>query len=176
MSIENSSWTDWVPVTFNSLFFILQIIVGVFLLSEVAQVQFLAYGGVALYVFSGMIFGLLPIFEFRKKGGVKKGQSYIQTTKLVDSGIYSIVRHPQYVTFMLFGVAGMLLFQHWAVFLLGVPIMPLTYIDLVKADKDAIEKFGEAYETYMKKVPRMNFLLGFLRLLRKRKEKSRASE
>jgi len=31
--------------------------------------------------------------------------------------------------------------------------MPLTYVDLVKADKDAIEKFGEEYVAYMKKVP-----------------------
>jgi protein-S-isoprenylcysteine O-methyltransferase Ste14 len=75
----------------------LQIIVGVFLLFEVSQNEILAYVGVGLYVFSGMVFGALPIFEFRKKGGVRKGQSYVRTTKLVDSGIYSVVRHPQYV-------------------------------------------------------------------------------
>jgi len=159
-----------VPVTFTTLLFISQIIVGVYLVSEVSQIEILAYVGVGLYVFSGMVFGMLPVFEFRKKGGVRKGQSYIHTTKLVDTGIYSVVRHPQYVTFILFAIAGMLLFQHWIIILLGVPIIPLTYIDLIKADKDAIEKFGDDYEAYMKKVPRANFLLGIIRRFSKSEE------
>ena len=154
---------DSVPVTFVTILFISQIIVGIYLLSGVSQIEFLAYAGVGLYAFSGLIFGGLPVFEFRKKGGVKKGKSYIHTTQLVDTGIYSIVRHPQYVTFMLWAIAGMLLFQHWIVVLLGVPIFPLTYIDLIKADKDAIEKFGDDYRAYMKRVPRANFLIGILR-------------
>jgi len=109
--------------------------------------------------------------EFRKKGGVKKGKSYIYTTKLADTGIYSIVRHPQYVTFILWAIAGMLLFQHWVIIILGIPIIPLTYIDLIRADKDSIEKFGDDYKQYMQRVPRANFLLGIIRLLqRKRKE------
>jgi protein-S-isoprenylcysteine O-methyltransferase Ste14 len=158
---------DYVPVTFTSLLFVSQIIVGVYLLSEVSQIEILAYVGVGLYAFSGMVFGVLPIFEFRKKGGVRKRQSYIHTTKLVDTGIYSIVRHPQYVTFILWAIAGMLLFQHWIIILLGIPIVPLTYIDLIKADKDAIEKFGDDYKAYMKKVPRANFILGIMRRFRK---------
>ena len=170
MSERSLSWLDHVPVTFTTLLFISQIIVGVYLVSEVSQIEILAYVGVGLYVFSGMVFGMLPVFEFRKKGGVKKGQSYIHTTKLVDTGIYSVVRHPQYVTFILFAIAGMLLFQHWIIILLGVPIIPLTYIDLIKADKDAIEKFGDDYEAYMKKVPRANFLLGIIRRFSKSEE------
>jgi protein-S-isoprenylcysteine O-methyltransferase Ste14 len=39
----------------------------------------------------------------------------------------------------------------------------LTYIDLFNADKDAINKFGESYKQYMKRVPRANFLLGIIR-------------
>jgi protein-S-isoprenylcysteine O-methyltransferase Ste14 len=172
MSEGSFSWIACIPVTFASLLFISQIIVGIYLLSEVSQIQILAYAGVALYVFSGLVFGMLPVFEFRKKGGVSKGQSYIHTTKLVETGIYSIVRHPQYVTFMIWAIAGILLFQHWIVFLLGAPIFPLTYIDLIKADREAIEKFGEDYKTYMKKVPRANFLLGIARVIRRRHPRS----
>ncbi|KYK32148.1 MAG: hypothetical protein AYK22_09295 [Thermoplasmatales archaeon SG8-52-3] len=163
---KSYSWINVIPSTLASLLFILQIVVGLYLLSEVSQIEILAYTGIGLYVFSGIVFGMLPIFEFRKKGKVKKGKSYIHTTKLVDTGIYSIVRHPQYVTFMLWALAGMLLFQHWIVILLGIPVIPLTYIDLVKADKDAIGKFGDDYKKYMQKVPRANFLLGIIRLLR----------
>jgi protein-S-isoprenylcysteine O-methyltransferase Ste14 len=167
MPRKSFSWLEFVPATLASTLFISQIIVGIYLLSGVSQIDVLAYAGVGLYVFSGLIFGLLPVFEFRKKGGVKKGKSYIHTTQLVDTGIYSVVRHPQYVTFMLWAIAGMLLFQHWIVVLLGVPVFPLTYLDLMTADKDAIEKLGDEYRAYMKRVPRANFLLGIIRRFRK---------
>jgi protein-S-isoprenylcysteine O-methyltransferase Ste14 len=167
MSRKSFSWMDFVPVALVSVLFVSQIIVGIFLLSDVSQIEILAYVGVGLYVFSGLVFGWLPVIEFRKKGGVIRGKSYIHTTRLVDTGIYSIVRHPQFVTFMLWAVAGVLLFQHWIVVLLGIPIFPLTYVDLIRADRDAIEKFGDEYKAYMKKVPRANFLLGIIRRFRK---------
>jgi len=157
----------FVPATLATILFISQITIGIYLVSDVSQIEILAYAGVGLYVFSGLVFGLLPVFEFRKKGGVSSGKSYIHTTQLVDTGIYSIVRHPQYVTFILWAIAGVLLFQHWIVVLLGVPVVPLTYIDLIKADKDAIEKLGDDYKAYMKRVPMANFLLGIIRRSRK---------
>jgi len=169
MSKRSFSWMDVIPSTITSLLFISQIIVGIYLISDVSQIEISAYIGVGLYVFSGCTFGMLPVIEFRKKGRVKKGKSYIHTTKLVDTGIYSIVRHPQYVTFIMFAIAGMLLFQHWIIIILGIPIIPLTYIDLIRADKDSIEKFGDDYKAYMKRVPRGNFLLGIIRLFRDRK-------
>ena len=153
----------FIPVTLVTILFISQIIVGVFLLPNVSQIDFLAYMGVGVYVFAGLVFGWLPVIEFRKKGQVKSGKSYIHTTQLVDTGIYSIVRHPQYVTFIFWAIAGILLFQHWIVVLLGVPVLPFTYIDLVRADKDAIKKVGDEYKDYMKRVPRANFLLGIIR-------------
>ena len=170
MTTKRLSWIDFAPVTSVSIQFISQIIAGIYLLSDVSQIRSLAFIGAALYVLSGIVFGMLPVMELRRKGGVDKGKSYIHTTKLVDTGIYSVVRHPQYVTFIMWAIAGMLLFQHWIIILLGVPIIPLTYIDLIGADKDAIEKFGDDYKAYMKKVPRANFLLGIIRHLRHRKK------
>ena len=168
MKKNSPSWKNLLPATFTTLLFILQIIIGIYLLqfSYVSQIEILAYIGVGLYIFSGLIFGMLPVFQFRKKGEVKKGKSYIHTTKLVDTGIYSIVRHPQYVTFILWAIAGMLLFQHWIIICLGIPIIPLTYIDLINADRDAIKKFGDDYKIYMQKVPRLNFLIGIIKVLR----------
>ena len=82
------SWIDFVPVTFVSILFVSQIIVGIYLLSGVSQIEILAYVGVGLYVISGIVLGVLHVMEFRKKGGVKKGRSYIHTTKIVDTGIF----------------------------------------------------------------------------------------
>jgi len=171
MAKKDFSWIDIIPSTIVTLLFIMQIIVGFYLLSEVSQNEILAYIGVGLYIFSGCVFGMLPTFEFRKKGGVQKGKSYVHTTKLVDTGIYSIVRHPQYVTFIMFAIAGMFLFQHWIVICLGIPVIPLMYIDLIKADEDGIKKFGAEYKKYMKKVPRANFLIGIIRVLQKKRTK-----
>lgn len=171
MTKKSVSWIDVIPSTLTSILFISQIIVGLYLLSEIDQIVIVAYIGVGLYFVSGWIFGMLPTVEFRKKGGVKKGKSYIHTTKLVDTGIYSIVRHPQYVTFIMFAISGMLLFQHWIVILLGIPVLPLTYFDLVRADKRLIKKFGNDYKQYMKNVPRANFLLGMVRAVRRKKKK-----
>jgi protein-S-isoprenylcysteine O-methyltransferase Ste14 len=152
-NIKKSHWMDIIPSTITTILFISQITVGIYLLSEDTQIQILAYIGIGLYIFSGLVFGMLPVFEFRKIGKVKSGKSYIHTTKLVDTGIYSIVRHPQYIVFIFWAIAGMLLFQHWIVIILGIPIISLTYFDLLKADKDGIKKFGDDYKKYMKKVP-----------------------
>lgn len=170
MAERTFSWKDHLPATVSSVLFLSQIAVGIYFLPSISQIEVLAYAGIGLYFASGIIFGALPVFEFRKKGGVKKGQSYIHTTKIVDTGIYSVVRHPQYTTYILFAIAGMLLFQHWLVILLGAPVIPLTYIDLVRGDKACVERFGDDYKAYMKRVPRSNFLLGLWRLTRRRKK------
>jgi protein-S-isoprenylcysteine O-methyltransferase Ste14 len=176
MKKNSFSWIYIIPSTITSLLFISQIIVGIYLLSNVSQIGILAYIGVGFYVFSGIVFGMLPVIEFHKKGRVKKGKSYIHTTKLVDTGIYSIVRHPQYITFILWAIAGMLLFQHWIIIILGILIFPLTYIDLIRADEDSIEKFGDDYKQYMQRVPRANFILGIIRHLRRRNREHRTGK
>ena len=114
---------------------------------------------------TGAIFGVLPIITFRRKGGVAKGQSYMKTTVLVDTGIYAIVRHPQGGTaWLLLNLAAMLIAQHWSSLVLGLTSMALAYLDHFKADQRCIEKFGDPYRQYMQSMPRVNFVLGLIRL------------
>jgi protein-S-isoprenylcysteine O-methyltransferase Ste14 len=115
-----------------------------------------------------VVFGILPILTFRSKGGIPQGNSYVKTTVLVDSGLYSIVRHPQYLAGILLNLALMLLSQHWLIILLGFPAMVLMYIDIQKADQHEIEKFGDDYLTYMDRVPQINFVLGIFRQLQRK--------
>jgi protein-S-isoprenylcysteine O-methyltransferase Ste14 len=118
---------------------------------------------------TGAVFGWLPIFTLRRRGGVAKGKSYVHTTVLVDTGIYAIVRHPQMgTTWLLMCIALMLITQHWVSVALGVPAMALAYLDLVKADQRLVEKFGDAYRRYMERVPRVNFVSGIIRLIVRR--------
>jgi protein-S-isoprenylcysteine O-methyltransferase Ste14 len=115
----------------------------------------------------GTVFAIVPIFALRRRGGVPKGKSYMETTALVDTGIYAIVRHPQSGTAgILLNLALALIGQHWLQAILSAVGITLLYIDLIRIDTACTEKFGPAYADYMQRVPRVNFLAGILRLLR----------
>jgi protein-S-isoprenylcysteine O-methyltransferase Ste14 len=158
-----------------------------FLLSSIAGVLTVAQIGLAFFVhragsealewagwiciWTSAIFGWLPIFTFRRKGGVAKGDSYIKTTTLVDTGIYAIVRHPQGGTaWLLINLGVMLIAQHWSSVILGLTSMALAYADSFKTDQSCVEKFGDAYVDYMERVPRLNFLTGVVRLIQRRQK------
>ncbi len=110
------------------------------------------------------IFGWLPILTFRKKGEVK-GRNYMLTTKLVTSGIYGIVRHPQYLAGILLNIAFSLITFHWAVWSLGAIAAVTTYLGTYDEEKNCVEKFGEEYLRYQEMVPRVNFIFGILRAI-----------
>ena len=115
------------------------------------------------------IFGWLPIFTFRRKGKVE-GRGYIRTTVLVDSGVYAIVRHPQYLAGILMNVALAMVSFHWLVVLLGLIAAPIYYLDTFQEEKGCIEKFGDDYRRYTQRVPRLNFILGIVRAFQRRRE------
>jgi protein-S-isoprenylcysteine O-methyltransferase Ste14 len=121
---------------------------------------------------TGMVLVMAPIVMFPRRGGVPRGKSFVHTTQLVDSGIYSIVRHPQYLGGILaIFVATPLLYPHWIFVVLGVPGIVILYLSTREEEKRLIERFGDDYHTYMKKVPRMNIIQGTIQILRQRKER-----
>jgi protein-S-isoprenylcysteine O-methyltransferase Ste14 len=115
-----------------------------------------------LIIFISGVFGWLPIFTFRSRGKVE-GRSYIHTTELVDSGVYSIVRHPQYLAGLLILVGAAFITFHWSVIILGVLSVGMYYWSAFVEEEQNIEKFGDRYKNYMDRVPRFNFLLGIYR-------------
>ena len=112
----------------------------------------------------GMVLVMAPIIMFPRRGGVAKGKTFVHTTKLVDSGIYSIVRHPQYLGGILaVFVATLLLYPHWLFVVLGIPGVLILYLSTMIEEKNLIQQFGDDYKSYMKRVPRMNIVLGIIR-------------
>jgi len=109
------------------------------------------------------VFGWLPIITFKKRGEVPSKKSYIHTTVLVDSGIYSVVRHPQYLAGVLISLALVLITQHWMSTILFITVAAGFHWDSLRADRQLIKKFGGEYEAYMEKVSGMNPLKGILR-------------
>lgn len=126
----------------------------------------LSIAGWVVWVF-GMILVIAPIVMFPRKGGVPKRKSFVHTTRLVDTGIYSTVRHPQYTggIYAIF-VATLLFYPHWLFGVLGVIGIVATYMGCRYEDRHLIKKFGNDYIAYMKKVPGMNIFLGIIRLLK----------
>ena len=122
-------------------------------------------------IFLSAIFGWLPIFTLRYRGNIS-GKSYIHTTTLVKSGVYCIVRHPQYLAGVLVSIGLCLIRTHWLVILLGVGSWLIYYLNTYLEDQHNIEKFGEAYRGYQEQVPRLNFILGLYRVLIKEKRLS----
>ena len=163
------SWKSYVSSSIAGVLTFTQLIC-IFFFSNDEGYQVIRILGLILWLIS-IIFGILPIYIFRKKAGVSRGESYVKTTVLVDDGLYGIVRHPQYLAGILLNMGLMLLSQHWLIVLLGAPSMVLMYIDIQKADRHEIEKFGEVYRRYIDRVPQINFILGIIRQVQRRSRK-----
>ena len=145
-------------------------ILMVFVFYNYYRLDFLVYAGWILLGFSVVII-FLAGGEFRKKGGAPKGKSIVHTTVMVGSGIYAVVQHPQYLGFLLFVLALVLLSQHWGSVVCWIVGSTLFYRDVLREEQMSIQKFGDDYKRYMQRVPRMNFVVGILRLLKRRKRK-----
>ena len=156
-------WIVW------SILIALQIVLSFYLYSPNGNIMGRNIG-LVVWILS-VIFGWVPIPTLRKKGGVEKSKSYIQTTVLVKSGIYAVVRHPQYLAGILLNLALVLIVQNLIVTTIGFVAMILGYLIAFKADQDLIEKFGDDYKRYMRTVPRMNFVTGLIRLALRRQSR-----
>jgi protein-S-isoprenylcysteine O-methyltransferase Ste14 len=76
-----------------------------------------------------------------------------RTEKIVTTGIYSIVRHPQYFGGLLAHI-GMFFLLSAGHSLLSTPLMAvIIYTISKKEEKELIKEFGKEYEDYKKKVP-----------------------
>lgn len=171
---KDFSYQEWKDILWSTLMTILCIIcfpINPLILTGVIKVESypacLVIGWV-VWAF-GMILVMAPIVMFPRRGGVPKGKSFVHTTRLVDTGIYSIVRHPQYTggIYAIF-LTTFLWYPHWLFGVLGVIGTAVVYVSCREEDKRLIERFGDDYAVYMKRVPRMNVFLGLFRLLKHR--------
>jgi len=166
-----SHWKIYLLSYIWGTLFVTQIIlVFIFGIVNCNRLTILAYIGVVIWWFA-VILAWLPIFMLKRKGNVPKGKSFVHTTEMVESGLYAIIRHPQYTAGILFSFSLFLISQTWLISWMSFIVILLMYKDILLADKHEVEKFGDAYKLYMKKVPRSNFLLGIVRLMQRRQKK-----
>jgi protein-S-isoprenylcysteine O-methyltransferase Ste14 len=144
-------------------------------ISLVSASQLLARGdnpylrgaGVLVLLLAG-VFVLAPFLALPGYGRTKQGSTYMQTTTVVDQGLYAISRHPQYTGYMLLACGFALLSQHRAASVLAILSVTLFYLQAVREEAYCLARLGEAYARYIQRVPRFNFLFGILRSVQRK--------
>lgn len=104
----------------------------------------------------GVVFVLMGCLLWIKAVILQKIGDEIKKGKLVTTGIYSIVRNPIYSAFLLI-FTGVLMIAH-NIYLLLLPLIyyfALTFLMKQTEEKWLLEKFGDRYVEYCKRVNRI---------------------
>jgi len=89
-----------------------------------------------------------------------------------ESGVYGCVRQPECLGEILIIFALIIVSQHWISLIVGTILIVLLCLAMIEEEKRNIEKFGDAYKDYMKRIPRINLIAGIIKQIRsKRKNK-----
>jgi protein-S-isoprenylcysteine O-methyltransferase Ste14 len=92
--------------------------------------------------------GLAGYFLLKRNG--KSSQSFENTTVLVKSGLYSLIRHPLYFSLFLLGTGVMMKDPGPPALILGAINLIAVWFTALTEEKEMIERFGEPYREYMK--------------------------
>ena len=125
-----------------------------------ADLAELLYAGWIIMAF-GIIF-LLCSSKSRKKG-------HADGIGLVESGMYAFVRHPEFLGHILIIFALIIISQHWISLIIGAILIVLLCLAMIDEEKKNMEKFGNAYMDYMKRVPKINLIAGIIKQISRRK-------
>lgn len=176
MKKQDTNSPRWQPtpkavilMVIEAISFVAQVVLCIPLYNHL-RLNWLLYLGWAIFAVA-MVLGWRARVAFETKGESRAGESWLNTRTVVATGIYAVVRHPMYLSFLLTSLALVFLSQHWLNAVLGAILMALLYNDMRREEKSNLEKFGDDYRRYMQQVPRMNFVVGIIRLVQRRKKK-----
>jgi protein-S-isoprenylcysteine O-methyltransferase Ste14 len=109
-----------------------------------------------------LLYGVMTWLEFQYRKhfsiGMLVGIPELSPTghkrgRLVQEGIYGVVRHPRYLSGGVGVVANLLLSNHAGLYMLMLCLAPVGYLLIVMEERELIERFGEEYRNYQRKVP-----------------------
>lgn len=136
--------------------------VGVSLFLNIIAINFFSHPTVKELTFAGWIMlgigallYVLSVILLRRKG----------VNSIVSSGIYGVIRHPMYLGVMAIFFSHIFFGQNWTVAASAIVAFCCCYLTVLSDEQRNIEKFGDDYKHYMRKVPRMNIMIGVVRLL-----------
>lgn len=126
-----------------------------------AGIIYLQYISIIFFIIG--LFLIVSSFVNLKRIG-KPSSGLENTTKMINKGIFKILRHPLYLGLSLFTTGFIFAYQAIVLIIIGFVAIVLFYLASRIEDGYNIKKFGIAYEEYMKIVPTWNFITGLKRL------------
>jgi protein-S-isoprenylcysteine O-methyltransferase Ste14 len=78
-----------------------------------------------------------------------------QPGRLMQEGIYGVVRHPRYLSAGVSVIANALFINYAGLYLVVLLLVPVGYFMIVLEERELIERFGEEYRKYQRGVPRL---------------------
>jgi protein-S-isoprenylcysteine O-methyltransferase Ste14 len=106
-----------------------------------------------------------PFYLLKRHGALGEGARFFETTRVVDRGVYAVVRHPQYLGYIFLVLGFTLHSQHYLTAIIGGTAIVLFYVQSVREERFCATRLGAEYVAYMKRVPRFNLVAGSLRYL-----------
>src|SRR5262245_57641014 len=118
---------------------------------SLVAVALVLYGGVTWLEFQywrHLSIGTLVGITELSPSGQQKG-------RLLQEGIYGVVRHPRYLSAGVSVIANALFINYAGLYILVLLLVPMGYIMIVLEEQELIERFGEEYRKYQRRVPRL---------------------
>lgn len=120
------------------------------------------------FLLSAVILIPIPLILFPRKRDEKKHDHFFDVPQVISTGIYGVVRHPQYLGWVFIMIGLFFLRQEFVGAIFGfLGLVFLNYCAKIE-ESSLIIKFGEDYEIYRSTVPRWNLILGIYRYFLKR--------
>ncbi len=116
-----------------------------------------------------VVLGWRARVAFEIKGDAPENESFLHTRKVVNIGIYAVVQHPMYNSFLLLSLGLIFISQYWPTTLLGVVVIGFLYYEMHLEEQNNVTRFCDDYRLYMQQVPKMNFAVGLVQLLQRRR-------
>jgi len=163
---KEKSWKDNIsPLAIGQILLMANIVQNI-VIEHASALSWLKYVGLILLI--PIIFlWPLPVFTLRKYGNISANGSFLATTKLVKKGIYRLIRHPQYLSFILLNAGMALINQDIITIAISILSIGLLSFGIKEEEQILTDQFGEEYTSYQKKVPSINIFSGIFRLIKK---------
>jgi len=136
------------------------VLYGALVISAISAILLYNSANLAKLLCAGIILSTGIIFLLWSSRSRKKGQA------LVQNGPYAFVRHPEFLGHILIIFALIIVSQHWISSIVGAILIVLLYLAMIEEERRNVEKFGNAYRDYMRRVPRINLIAGIIRWMR----------
>jgi protein-S-isoprenylcysteine O-methyltransferase Ste14 len=163
---KGKSWKEYLsPLLIGHILLITNIGFDIFV-KQLTALEWLKNVGL-VFIILVVILWFLPVYTLRKYGDINPNGSFLATTQLVDKGIYHLIRHPQYLSFMFLNAGLACINQDTITILISISSIIFLSFGIKEEEHYLVDQFGEEYKAYQEKVPSINIFAGIFRRIKK---------